>query len=511
MLNYHYVFIYGSGALCINTNKCLNLPVEIVWMMRTEKDFMGEVQIPDDALYGIHSVRAQNNFPDTGRFFREWFQAMGTVKRACYLTFKEFIHAARSKYAASGITGRFPDDQVVEALHTAACDVENGLYFDQFIVPAISGGAGTSINMNVNEIITNSALVKTGNKPGDYNTIDPVEHANIFQSTNDVVPTSLKLAVMKLLNQLEEEINRLRAVIEEDEKNTRNYLRIGYTQMQEAVPSSFGRLLSTYNDALSRDWWRVSKCFERIKTVNLGGSAIGSGIAVPRFFIMEAIQTLQRISGLPVTRSENMYDSTSNLDAFVEVHAVIKAHAVNLEKMVADLRLLSSDLHKPKEVEIPGKQVGSSVMPGKVNPVIPEFVISAVHKVYSNDMLLTGLCGQGCLELNAYIPVIGHAIIESLKLLIAADQTIKENLFSGIRYHSDIAYAYLIKSPSVTTALLPYIGYNSATSLAREMKEKEIDVIEANKNLGLIDPQKLNEILQPENLLKEGFSLKDIL
>jgi len=316
---------------------------------------------------------------------------------------------------------------------------------------------------------------------------------------------------MRLLNSLESAVNELRQDIEKAEKEAANMLRIGYTQMQEAVPSSYGRLFSTYNDAFSRDWWRVSKCFERIKMVNLGGSAIGTGITVPRFFMNEVVLRLQQNTGLPITRAENLQDDTANLDPLVEVHAVLKAHAVNLEKMVSDIRLLSSDLIKNKEILIPQRQAGSSIMPAKINPVIAEFVISTSHKVYSNDMLISSLCGLGCLDLNAYLPLIGHAMLDSIKLLIAADQTLKRNMIEGMTLHPAVSLRNLMMSPSVTTALLPYIGYNKASELAREMKEKGISIEEANARLGLIEPEKLRNILTPSNLLKEGFILKDII
>ena len=262
-------------------------------------------------------------------------------------------------------------------------------YYEHFIVPAIQGGAGTSINMNVNEIISNVALIKSGAKAGEYSQIDPFEHANIYQSTNDVVPTALKVAGIQLLEKLEQAINSSRFEIEKVESAHKNILRQGYTQMQAAVPSTYDKLFSTYNNALSRDWWRVSKCFERIKEVNLGGGAIGTGLSIPRYFIMHVVTELQHLTGLPITRSENMSDTTANLDSFVEVHAILKAHAVNLEKMTNDLRLLSSDLFAHPEIKIPQRQVGSSIMPGKINPVIPEYIISIAHKVYANDLMIS--------------------------------------------------------------------------------------------------------------------------
>jgi aspartate ammonia-lyase len=280
--------------------------------------------------------------------------------------------------------------------------------------------------------------------------------------------------------------------------------------MQEAVPTSYGRLFGTYAEALSRDWWRVSKCFERIKTVNIGGGAIGTGLSTPRFFIMEVIQELQKLTGFPITRAENLQESTSNLDALVEVHAIMKSHAVNLEKIVSDIRLLASDIGGTKEIEIPKKQVGSSIMPGKINPVIPEFVVSVAHKVYANDNIITNLSALGCLELNAYIPTIGHAVIESLKLLIAADDSLSRHLFSGIIVNHQVSEERLFCSPVITTALIPYIGYNKASEIAKEMKAFGCSVFDANRKLNTIDGEKLKLLLTPQNLLKLGFSLSDL-
>ena len=484
--------------------------------MRTEKDSLGEFVIDDDALYGIHSVRAAKNFPDTTRFQPEWYRAVGLVKQACYMTVIDFHKAITEKFReqpekAARIRSlvKAGDHFIFTELLNAAREVSEGIYFDQFIVPAVSGGAGTSINMNVNEIIANAALVAGGHKPGSYGIIDPIEQANIFQSTNDVIPTSLKVAVMLILQNLEARINELRFAVEQHELHESGHLRIGYTQMQEAVPTSFGKLISTYSEMLSRDWWRVSKCFERIKLVNLGGGAIGTGMAVPRFFIMEAIGNLQKITGLPVTRSENLPDATSNIDAFVEIHATLKAHAVNLEKMVSDLRLLASDL-AGNRITLPAVQTGSSIMPGKINPVIPEFVISAAHKVYANDLLITSLSGQGCLELNAYLPVIGHAVIESLKLLISANLTLKDNLFNGLVFNPENSYARVTASPSVTTALIPLIGYHKAAELASMMKATGKNIFACNAELNLVDSQRLEHFLGAENLLNLGYLLSDL-
>lgn len=477
--------------------------------MRIESDFIGTLEIPDDVLYGIHSLRAKTNFPDNTPFSKDWFCSVGLVKLAVYNTYKNYKKAVSEKYSDKALPLALMSDEVIEVLIKAAEEVEAGKHFEHFIVPALQGGAGTSINMNVNEIIANRALQLLGSALGNYSLVDPFEHANIYQSTNDVIPTSLKVCVIRLLEVLEKSINELRSKIEAIEKQAHQHVRIGYTQMQEAVPTSFGRLFSTYNDALSRDWWRVSKCFERIKTVNLGGGAVGTALAVPRYFVFESARNLSNLSGLPISRSENMSDATSNLDAFVEVSAILKAHAVNIEKMTNDLRLLASDI-AGKEIKIPQKQAGSSIMPAKVNPVIVEYAISGAHQVYANDALLTNLSALGCLELNAYIPSIGHALINSLKTLISINKTLADNLFTGLELSTDVAKKRMLSSPSICTALIPVIGYKKATELALYMKQYQVDIFEANKALNLVSDEQLQSALDSANLLKEGYSLEDI-
>jgi aspartate ammonia-lyase len=475
--------------------------------MRTEKDFLGTLEIDDFALYGIHSLRAKHNFSNQTLFPIEWYKAMGTVKLACYITYEKLKNEAQKQANLNSL--HFFDDHIIIALQNAASDVKQGKYFEHFIVPAIQGGAGTSINMNINEIITNLALQHIGKKAGEYHFIDPIEHANIFQSTNDTVVTALKVAAMDLLEKLEQAINETRLQFEKLENQYRNVVRIGYTQMQEAVPTTFGKLFSAYNDALSRDWWRTSKCFERIKVVNLGGGAIGTGLAIPRFYIMEVVSELQRLTNLPIARGENLSDTTQNLDSLVEVHAILKSHAVNLEKIANDLRLLSADIGA-KTLHLPANQAGSSIMPGKVNPVINEFVISIAHQIYSNDMLISNLCGQGCLELNAYAPIIGYALINSLNLLIQANRSLTNNCLHNLQIDSEKSNNQLLHSPSITTALIPYIGYHKATELAILMKNEHLSIIEANEKLQLIEDTKLKNIIRPENLTKLGYSLREL-
>jgi aspartate ammonia-lyase len=476
---------------------------------RTEQDFIGEVQLPAGVLYGIHALRAVENFPGPGRFDHHWYRAIGTVKQGCYETYAALRRAVLQDLPGSAFSGQMISDEVLNHLIQASTEVAAGEHFDHFIVPPLCGGAGTSINMNVNEIIANRALILAGLEPGTYDRIDPFTHANIYQSTNDVIPTSLRIAAMQQFTALEHSVNGLRFAIEEKEKEYRNVMRIGYTQMQAAVPSSYGMLFSNYSDALSRDWWRISRCMERLKVVNIGGSAIGTGMAVPRYFIMEVIQVLRQLTGLPLTRSENMGDATSNLDVLVEVHAILKALAVTLQKMSSDLRLLASDL-TAGEVRLPNRQVGSSVMPGKVNPVIPEYIITLAHRVYANDQTITALSAQGCLDLNPYLPVIGDALLNSLELLNAGCLSLRDNLITGLTISTDTSTQRLYTNAAVTTALLPLIGYHQAAQLAHLMKTEGISVFEANQKLNLVNEEVATRMLAPQELLKLGFSIKEI-
>lgn len=479
--------------------------------MRTEKDVIGEIQIPTDALYGIHSVRARDNFPAPSPFHFEWYRALGAVKLACYRTCRRYSDALFEKFGHRNMPFVIIEEKMLDALIRAAGEVMAGRHYEHFIVPALCGGAGTSINMNVNEIIANRALMLNEKEPGSYDIIDPIRHANVFQSTNDVIPTSLRVALMELLDIAENKINQLRSSIEALEKKHSNTIRIGYTQMQEAAPTSFGRLFSAYNDALSRDWWRISKVFERIKTVNLGGSAVGTGVAVPAFFIFEAAEVLKELTGKPLVRSENLSDATSNLDPLVEGHAILKAHAVNLEKISSDMRLLASDITVDNGFSIPPRQLGSTIMPGKINPVIPEFVIGCCHRIYANDGMIASLAGQGCLELNPYLPQIGHAFIESLKFIIACDEALEANLVRGISIDATKARERLMRSPAIATVLVPYAGYHVASEAAMLMKQEGIDIAEANRHKKIICDAFLDGILTPSNLLRLGFVPSQIM
>ena len=478
---------------------------------RQEKDFLGSMDIPENAYFGIHSLRARENFPGQERFSLEWFKAIALTTLAIYKATDLSPDELTTQYPNDIMPLRIPEKAKLKALIQAAEEASTGKHFEHFIVPGISGGAGTSLNMNMNEIICNRALEIINFKPGNYSVIDPIEGANIFQSTNDVIPTSLRVSLMKEVSFLEENTNETRLIFERLEQAHRHSLRIGYTQMQEAVPSSYGNLFGAYQEALSRDWWRLSKISERLKVINLGGSAIGTGITVPQFVIFKATEELRALAGLPLARAEQLSDATMNLDPLVESHAILKSHAVNLEKISSDLRLLGSDLFKNRTLEIPPRQMGSTIMPGKVNPVISEYVISLAHAVYANDQIITSLSAQGTLELNAYLPIIGNAFLDSLKKLQAANLSLREYLLKGLTIDILKSQSSLFSSASITTVLVPFIGYNKAADLAKLMKTEEIDIFMANKKMSILSEEKLSELLNPANLLRLGFKVSDLV
>lgn len=474
---------------------------------RVERDALGEKPVPQDALYGIHSVRAQENFPLYTPFHIEWFRAIGVVKLAVYQTYRAYKSAVLQKLGTLPTQFIWLDDKVIDALELSAQSVTKGEHYNHCIVSAHQGGAGTSANMNVNEIIANLALLQLGYQCGQYQHIDPIESANIFQSTNDVIPTALRVAAMHLLKELEAVINTHRQKVEEMEGQYRNVLRQGYTQMQAAVPTSYDKLFSSYSAALSRDWWRVSKSLERIKEVNLGGGAVGTGLSLPRYYIMHVVANLQHLTGLPIARSENLSDATANLDTLVEVHAILKAHAVNLEKMASDLRLLGSDLFANRELHLPQKQVGSSIMPRKVNPVIVEYLVQGAHQIYVNDELICRLSAMGCLELNGYLPAIGHALLNSLKMLISMNITATKNLWTDLHIEVNTDLRTLYHNPTITTALVSQIGYHKAAQLGQLMSHEKISIIEANGRLGFLTDAEILVLLAPSQLLQLGFVL----
>ncbi len=461
--------------------------------MRKEKDLLGELEIPEEAYWGIHTQRAIENFPISGyRLHPYLIKAFALVKKAAAIANRKL--------------GYLPAD-VAEAIEKACDELYEGKLTSSIVVDALAGGAGTSFNMNVNEVIANRATEILGGKKGEYR-VSPSDHVNLHQSTNDTFPTALRIAALWLLRELEAEIARLQQSFQEKEKEFAGYIKTGRTQLQDAVPMTMGQEFAAFAEALARDRWRVFKCEERIKVVNIGGTAIGTGVAAPRPYIFLVIEILRQLTQLPLARAENPVEATSNQDALAEVSGILKAHAINLVKISNDLRLLSSPPFG--EIKLPEVQAGSSIMPGKVNPVIPEAVAQVGLKVIANDLLINTALSHSNLQLNQFLPLISFALLESLHLLKNANRIFREKCVKGIKAVPEKAKEHAEKSPALLTALLPYIGYEKATEIARKAYSEGKSIREVLLKENIMEKEKFEKILSPENIVKLGYDPNEL-
>ena len=416
---------------------------------RIEHDFLGSLEVPASAYWGIHTQRAINNFHISGiKVNASLIRSLAQTKKSCSLANLETGHLAPDKAKAI----------------IAACDeISAGELADQFPTDALQGGAGTSTNMNINEVIANRAIEILGGSKGDYTIIHPLEDINLHQSTNDVYPTAVKVAAIFLLRDLSKAITNLQGAFQEKEKEFAAIVKIGRTELQEAVPITLGAEFSAFAEAFSRDRWRTFKCEERLRVVNLGGTAVGTGIAAPRDYIFLVIEKLRDVTSLGLSRGENVMGETANVDSFVEVSAILKAHAVNLIKIANDLRLMNL----LGEIRLPQLQAGSSIMPGKVNPVLAEAAIQVGMKVIANDAVVTDAASRGTLQINEFLPLLAHALLESLDLLININGLLTGHV-RGIEANKDKCEEFFNASPMIITALLPLIGYEKATEFIKE-------------------------------------------
>lgn len=416
---------------------------------RIEKDFLGERQIPRDAYWGIHTQRAVENFRISGtRVNPSLIRSISQVKRACCLANAETGHLSAAK---AGL------------IEKACIEIADGKLADQFPVDALQGGAGTSTNMNVNEVIANRAIELIGGEKGDYHLIHPLEDVNLHQSTNDVYPTAIRIAAISRLRDLASAISTLQGAFQEREKEFAAIVKMGRTELQEAVPITLGAEFSAFAETIGRDRWRTFKCEERLRVVNLGGTAVGTGLTAPRNYIFLVIEKIRSITGLGLARGENLMGETANADALVEVSGILKAHAVNLIKIAGDLRLMNF----LGEIRLPQLQAGSSIMPGKVNPVLAEAAIQTGLKVIANDGIVADTAARGTLQINEFLPLLGHALLESLDLLININALLAFHV-RGIVANQDKCEEYFNASPMIITALLPIIGYEKAQLLITE-------------------------------------------
>jgi aspartate ammonia-lyase len=452
---------------------------------RTEKDGLGEKQVPAGAYWGIHTQRAIENFPLSGIGVpQELIRALVLVKKAACWANREL--------------GYLPEAKAQAIL--AACDeVLAGKLAGEWPLDALQGGAGTSTHMNVNEVIANRAGELLGGIKGRYELVHPLEDVNLHQSTNDVYPTAVKVAAILGCKALSDSAAKLQGVFQQKEKEFSGVVKIGRTELQEAVPMTLGAEFTAFAEAFARDRWRTFKCEERLRVVNLGGTAIGTGLAAPQRYIFLVIEKLREITGLGLSRGENLVDATANADAFVEVSGILKAHASNLVKISNDLRLMNL----LGEIVLPRVQAGSSVMPGKVNPVILEAVMQAGLKVMAYDLLVTESASRASLQICEFMPLLAHALLGSIEILTRADEMLALHV-AGIKADAEKCRAYLDRSEGVVTAFVPHLGYDKAAELLRDFRDSGREdlrgFLEERLGKALVE-----RTLSPQNLLSLGY------
>ena len=449
--------------------------------MRTERDSLGAVEVPDDALYGIHVQRALGNFGAGGRAVRpELIRAFAVVKKACALAHREL--------------GALPAD-VADALAAACDEVAEGRHAAAFPVDALQGGAGTSTNMNVNEVLANLAILRLGGKPGDYARVHPLDHANRGQSTNDVYPTALRIAAIRLVRELADALARLQEALQKKEREFADVPKLGRTQLMDAAPIALGQEFGAWAQAVARDRWRIYKVEERLRQTNLGGTAVGTGAAADKRYGFRVAEILRELTGLGLARAEYPMDLTQNQDVFVETSGLLKACAVNLLKITGDLRLLNSG---PRgglgEIRLEPRQVGSSLMPGKVNPVIPEHVAQCAMRAIANDAAIALAAASGQLELNAFLPLIADALLESLALLRDATAILRTRCIETLAADPAACARHLDASTAPALLLVPELGYDAAAALAKEALDtgRSLRSLVAEKKL--LPPERLDRL-----------------
>jgi aspartate ammonia-lyase len=462
---------------------------------RLEKDFLGEVKVPGDAYYGIHTVRAADNFRVSGITVHPiLIRAMALVKQA----------AARANVKAGLL-----EPAIGDAVEKAASEVAGGRLSGEFMVDAFQGGAGTSTNMNLNEVIANRAIELLGGVRGDYSLVHPLEHVNLSQSTNDVYPTALRVAAIGMVLELSEALAALQSALQEKEAEFAGIIKLGRTEMQDAVPITLGQEFSAYAEAVARDRWRLYKVEERLRQVNIGGTAVGTGLNAGMNYIYTVIEELREITGYGLSRAENTVDITQNADVFVEVSGLLKAAAVNLAKIAGDLRLLSSG---PRgglgEISLPRCQAGSSIMPGKVNPVIPEMVTQVAYQVMGNDQVIAHAAASGQLELNAFMPLIAQGLLQSLEILNNAAGILADKCIRGIKADRERCRGWLEESHSFITALVPYLGYDRASGLVQRAAAGGKQLRQLLLDEKLFSAEELDEIFSPGRLTRPGVAFE---
>ena len=458
---------------------------------RVEHDLLGQRQIPLDAYWGIHTLRALENFPITGKAigsYPDLVRALAHVKEA----------AARANFELGDL-----EESRLDGIVGACRELVAGRLHEEFVVDVIQGGAGTSTNMNANEVIANRALELMGRQKGDYAFLHPINHVNMAQSTNDVYPTALNVAACFAIQGLLAAMAELRETFSAKADEFKDILKIGRTQLQDAVPMTLGQEFSVYGVMLGEDEMRLREAMALVREINLGATAIGTGINTDADYSCLAIRHLSVLTGLPLTPAPNLIEATQDTGAFVQLSGVLKRIAVKLSKTCNDLRLLSSGPQNGfNEIFLPERAAGSTIMPGKVNPIIPEVVNQIAFEVIGNDVTITMAAEAGQLQLNAFEPIICHSLFKSIQHLQAGCLTLARNCVAGITANRHLLSERARLSAGLATALNPFIGYENATLVARRARETGRSVGGLVLEMGLMDKETLDALLRPEVLTR---------
>ena len=464
---------------------------------RVEKDSIGTKDVPENVYYGVQSLRAAENFHITGlNMHPEIINSLAYIKKAAAITNCE-----------AGLL----DKRRTQAIVQACDEILEGKFREDFIVDPIQGGAGTSLNMNANEVIANRAIEILGGKKGDYSVVNPNDHVNCGQSTNDVIPTAGKMTSLRLLKKLKKQLLRLHSALEQKADEFDSIIKMGRTQLQDAVPIRLGQEFKAYSVAILRDLNRMDKAMDEMRTLNMGGTAVGTGLNADESYLRRIVPNLSEISGMDLVQAYDLIDATQNLDSFVAVSGAVKACAVTLSKIANDLRLMSSG---PRagfgEINLPAKQNGSSIMPGKVNPVIPEVVNQVAFNAIGNYMTITMAAEAGQLELNAFEPIIFYCLFQSIDTIAYAVNTFVDNCVIGITANETRCRYFVENSVGIITAICPYVGYQKAAEIAKEAIKTGESVRKLIIETGLLTKEQMDEIMDPVQMTEPGISGKTV-
>lgn len=462
-------------------------------LTRVEEDLLGKKEVPKDAYYGIQSVRAKENFNITGyKIDANLIVALAQVKKAAAIANME-IGAL--------------DRKIGEAIVKASDEIIEGNWHEQFIVDPIQGGAGTSINMNANEVIANRALEILGEEKGNYDVIHPNIHVNMAQSTNDAVPTAVRVALLRSIDRLVNTLEKLANAFHEKAKEFDNVIKMGRTHLQDAVPIRLGQEFKAYESVLLRDIERIKRLRGSLTEINLGATAVGTGLNADPNYIELAVKTLKQITGLPLTNAENLVDATQNTDAYTETSSALKICMLNISKIANDLRLMASGPRAGlAEITLPAKQPGSSIMPGKINPVICEVVNQVAFQVAGNDLTISMASEAGQFELNVMAPVIIYNLQQSIHIMTQVLETFRKDCIEGIQANEERCRAYVENSIGIITALNPHVGYKVASRVAKEALETGKTVREIILRDNILSEVAVDQILDPMEMTEPGIA-----